>query len=162
MLERNAHCGACGQRFANLTWPRVCAGCGNTIWLNPVPVGVVLMPVDDGVLLVRRAIEPAAGQLALPGGFLVQGESWQEGSARELFEETGLRVDPSELTELMVRSPPRGHVVLIFSVCAPRRRAELAPFAPNDEVSDWLITERPVELGFPLHTLALERFFSAR
>ena len=36
--------------------------------MNPLPVAVVIVPVDDGAMLIRRSIEPAKGQLAFPGG----------------------------------------------------------------------------------------------
>jgi len=43
------------------------------------------------VLLVKRGTEPYKGMWALPGGFLEWGESCEEGVAREIHEETGLR-----------------------------------------------------------------------
>jgi ADP-ribose pyrophosphatase YjhB (NUDIX family) len=163
MAGPNAFCGWCGEAFdAASPWPRTCAGCDNTTWRNPTPVGVMIVPVDDGVLLIRRGIEPCVGQLALPGGYLVTGETWQEGAARELWEETGLRVDPAEVREFAVRSPPHGRVLLVFGVCAPRVRADLPPFAPTDETTEMVVTEAPVPLAFPTHTEVLSAWFAAR
>lgn len=89
-MDRHAHCGPCGARFPEgLAFPRRCAACGHVTYVNPVPVAVLLLPVDDGLLVIRRAIEPRKGQLALPGGFIDLGESWQAAAARELREETG-------------------------------------------------------------------------
>ncbi len=61
-------------------------------FLNPLPVAVMLVPAAGGLVVIRRGIEPAKGLLALPGGYINLGESWQQAAARELFEETGIRV----------------------------------------------------------------------
>ena len=82
MSQRNAHCGYCGQAFTpDAPWPRTCAHCGQISYLNPVPVAVALVPVDDGLLIVRRAIEPGRGLLALPGGYINHDETWQAACA---------------------------------------------------------------------------------
>ncbi|MCL4103630.1 UNVERIFIED_CONTAM: hypothetical protein GTU68_059709, partial [Idotea baltica] len=50
--------------------------------------------VDDSdlkVLLIERAIEPFEGKWAIPGGFVVPGESVDDAARRELSEETGVR-----------------------------------------------------------------------
>src|SRR6187402_854244 len=68
----HVHCSHCGLVWpADLPWPRVCAGCGETTWSNPLPVAVVLLPVKSGdgqtgLVVVRRDIEPFRGELALP------------------------------------------------------------------------------------------------
>lgn len=162
VYQRHSHCSWCGLRYEDPAWPRTCSRCGNTAWLNPTPVAVLIVPVDDGVLLVRRGIEPRRGELALPGGYIAFGESWQQGAARELFEETGVVVDPEGVRELMVRSPQQGNVVLIIGVSAPVTERELPPFAANDETTERVITRGAIELAFPLHTLALARFFEGR
>jgi len=67
-------------------------------------VGVGAVVVDQGrVLLVRRGREPLKGQWSLPGGVLEVGESLIAGVAREVEEETGLKVEPLELIELLDR-----------------------------------------------------------
>ena len=82
---KDSHCSYCGQRFSHdQPWPRQCAKCGNISFVNPIPVVIVLVPVDDGVLVVRRSQEPGSGVLALPGGFVELGETWQETGAREV------------------------------------------------------------------------------
>ncbi len=75
-MQKNAHCSYCGHAFApDQPWPRTCAACGNMTYRNLMPVAVVLLPVDDGVLAIRRGIEPARGQFVMPGGFMDFGES---------------------------------------------------------------------------------------
>ena len=75
----------------------VCAQCGFIAYRNPRVLVDTIVAVADEVLLCRRAIEPAAGRWALPGGFLECGESLEEAAARETFEETGVRLDSREL-----------------------------------------------------------------
>ena len=58
---------------------------GNTTYRNPTPVAVVLVPVDDGLLVIRRGAgnERGVGQLGLPGGYIdFADENWQAGAAR--------------------------------------------------------------------------------
>src|SRR4051794_11645866 len=114
MARKHAHCSYCGQPFAEeQAWPRTCAGCAQTTYRNPIPVVVTLVPVDGGLLCVRRSIEPAKGQLALPGGFLDFGEGWQAGCVRELYEETGLVLPAEEIRLFGVHSPPPTEGVIL-------------------------------------------------
>ena len=72
---------------------------------------VVLVDRADRTLLLRGG-DPARPGLRwwfTPGGGLNEGETSAEGAARELYEETGLRVDPSDLGE------PVWHQVTRFS-----------------------------------------------
>jgi ADP-ribose pyrophosphatase YjhB (NUDIX family) len=161
--KKHAHCCYCGAPFAEgAAWPRRCTRCGSVSYLNPIPVGVVLLPVDDGVLCVRRTIEPRKGELALPGGFLDAGETWQEGCARELLEETGVVIRPADVSLFAAHSVPREGLLLLFGVTAARRSADLSAFVANEEASEMVVVPGPVELAFPLHTLVLKDFFDRR
>jgi len=159
---KNSHCSYCGAAYAvNQAWPRTCAGCEATSYMNPLPVAVLLLPVDDGVLVVRRAIPPRQGQLALPGGFIEQGESWQAAAVRELREEAGIVVNPTEPRLFDALSAPDG-TVLIFGTALPRRASELPVFAASAEVSERRVLTRPEPLAFALHALVVERWFAER
>ncbi len=161
MMTRNAHCGYCGHRFsAEQAWPRLCAGCQQISYLNPIPVAVALVPVDGGLLCIRRGIEPHRGLLALPGGYVDFGETWQQACAREVREETGLFIAADEIRERRVLSAPRG-LLLIFGEAHPRRAADLPPFVPTDETTERLIIDRPIELAFPLHTQVMHEWWQS-
>jgi ADP-ribose pyrophosphatase YjhB (NUDIX family) len=161
--KKNAHCSYCGHPFAeDQVWPRLCAPCGNISYVNPLPVAVALVPVDTGLLVIRRTIEPGKGELALPGGFLEANETWEEGCARELREETGVVIEPGEVRLFRVWSAARQGLLLIFGVCEPRRLAELPAFTVNDEVSEMLVLHQPRELAFPLHTRVMDEYFRQR
>jgi ADP-ribose pyrophosphatase YjhB (NUDIX family) len=162
MPTRNAHCSYCGHRFDDdASWPRKCGGCSQVSYVNPIPVAVVLLPVDTGLLAIRRTIEPHRGELALPGGFINLGESWQAAAARELFEETGIAIDPAELTVFDVKSAPDS-TLLVFGLAHGRTRAELPSFSPNDEASECVVLTSDGPLAFPLHTEIVRAYLARR
>ena len=137
-MKKNSHCSFCGARFDDdAPWPRTCAACGKTSYINPLPVAVLLQPVDGGLLAIRRAIPPV-GRLALPGGFIDVGERWQAAAARELREETGVQIDPATIREARVLSAPDG-TLLVFGLAPPLAERALPPFTATDEASERVI-----------------------
>jgi ADP-ribose pyrophosphatase YjhB (NUDIX family) len=90
-----------------------------------VGVGGVVISGDEA-LLIRRGSEPLKGQWSIPGGTLELGETLHEGVARELCEETGIRVNVLELIEVFERvfpgadgdsQKPRYHFVIVDYLC---------------------------------------------
>jgi ADP-ribose pyrophosphatase YjhB (NUDIX family) len=172
MHQRNAFCSSCGTAFAETQgYPRICKTCGLHVWANPIPVSVVLVPLvttgKTGLLVVRRAIEPRKGLLALVGGFLEEHETWQQGGVREILEETGITVDPATLEPFWyVSTEPRPNRVLLFSLAKPIPETALVPLTPNHEVSERGRVFGPEGLdelfAFPLHVEAAQRCFRAR
>src|SRR5258708_24613290 len=55
-------------------------------------VGAVIKASAGRLLLIRRGHEPGAGLWTLPGGRMEPSETDQQAVAREILEETGLRV----------------------------------------------------------------------
>ena len=161
MHERDTFCSYCGQPFHATGYPRPCGQCGQVTYRNPIPVAVTILPVDGGVLAVRRGIEPRKGKLAFPGGYIEFGESWQAGAAREVFEETGIRIDAASIQEFAVKSAPDG-TVLIFGIAPPIDLELTRSFVPREEAPEIVIVREFIEMAFPLHTDALRKFLSAR
>lgn len=170
--ERDAFCSSCGTAFANKqTYPRICGACGFQVWANPIPVSVVLVPVikdgQTGLLVVRRGIEPGKGRLALTGGFLEEHETWQQGGAREIFEEAGVKVETSTLEPFWYTSTePRPNRVLLFSIAKDMPITELGAFTVNSEVPERGLIFGPEGLeeifAFGLHVAAVRKFFEGR
>ncbi|MET9165817.1 NUDIX hydrolase, partial [Streptomyces cellulosae] len=71
-----SHCSTCGAPYGEGVsgWPRTCPACGAVAYRNPLPVAVALQPVYDtqgtALVVVTRAIPPAKGGTALPGGWV--------------------------------------------------------------------------------------------
>ncbi|EDY43903.2 NUDIX domain-containing protein, partial [Streptomyces sp. SPB074] len=112
-----SHCSSCGAPYAEArSWPRTCAVCGATAYGNPLPVAVALQPVYDragtGLVVITRAIEPAKGTVALPGGFVDHDEDWRHAVVRELREETGIETEPRDVRLADALSSSDGHLLL--------------------------------------------------
>lgn len=127
---------------------------------NTPTVVVVRVPIAGGLLMIRRALPgDGEGQLALPGGYQMLGQSWQEAGAREVREETGVVLDPSTLRLLTVVTTPDTRQNLLF--CESLPVVHEGPFEHDVEVSEVSIVREPVETAFPLHTAMVAEFFAA-
>lgn len=94
-LEKFEYCPKCGSHHfvANGATSKKCKNCGFEYFMNPSASNVAIIKNAKGEILVeRRKQEPAKGTLDLPGGFTQIGETSEEGLAREVMEETGLKV----------------------------------------------------------------------
>lgn len=161
MTILHSHCSHCGAVFPPASpWPRTCHMCGTTSYLNPLPVAVILVPVPNGVIVIRRNTEPQKGTLTLPGGYIDYGESWQQAAQRELREETGILVNDGEIQLYDVQNG-LDNTLVIFGLAALQTREVVQPFS-SAETMEVVIIERPIELGFTMHTQVVARFFTER
>ena len=160
-MVKDSYCSFCGNRFSDdAPWPRRCLYCGNSTYRNPLPVAVVLLPMAGGVVVVRRNIEPRKGTLTLPGGYIDWGETWQEGAQRELLEETGIEIDRNNLVLYDVRNG-LDNTLVIMGMAREMPFDALKPFTSN-ETQEVTLIGRPIELGFPLHTEVVRRYFAEK
>jgi ADP-ribose pyrophosphatase YjhB (NUDIX family) len=165
MFKKHAHCHFCGASLARAKpydGGLQCYRCKNTNYLNSIPVAVLIIPCSPfSVMAVRRNIEPFRGKLSLPGGFVLEGESWQQAGVREVGEETGavIRNNPTEWpTHFMTESTPDGTRILIFGTA---RAFYLGDWKPNAEVQEVMAyhPDMAEKLCFPIHQKAVEQYF---
>ncbi len=85
---------------------------------NPSPTVDVIIQRESRVLMIRRRNDPFKGQLALPGGFVNEGETAEDAMRREAMEETSLEVEPIEILGVYSdpRRDPRKHVMTVVFV----------------------------------------------
>jgi 8-oxo-dGTP diphosphatase len=96
-LDDWRYCPRCAAAVERVEDRAECRACGYVAYANPVPAACALCVDEAGrILLTRRAWEPYAGMWDLPGGFLHEDEHPLDALRRELAEETGLRVEPTD------------------------------------------------------------------
>lgn len=78
----------------------VCTDCGRTIWNDPKIAGAAIVPMDGGIVMVQRAIEPAIGKWSFPSGYVNRGEKLERAVEREVLEECGLEVVVGDIVGL--------------------------------------------------------------
>lgn len=138
----------------------VCTACEEIHYINPrVIVGCV--PVHEGrVLLCKRAIEPRFGYWTLPAGFMENGETSQQGAARETWEEARARVQNMELYRLF--DVPHINQVYLFYRCDLVDGA----FGVGPESTDsGLFSESEIpwdDIAFPVVKETLREYFEDR
>ena len=115
-----------------------CTACGFIYYFNPSSAVACFIRNSRGeLLLVRRAKEPAKGTLDLPGGFIDMNETGEEGVAREVLEETGLKVQQAvyqfSLPNIYIYSGFPVHTLDMFFLCTVE---DISHFSAMDDVSD--------------------------
>jgi len=159
-------CSHCGKKDLVLKVPEndsipriICESCGTIHYENPkIIVGTI--PVKDGkVLLCKRAIPPKVGKWTLPGGYMENGETAEEGASRETWEEAKAKVDIKRLHTIY--SLPHVNQVYLFFLAelisdfsAGPESLEVKPFEENE--IPWK------DLVFSSARYALKKFFENR
>src|SRR3954447_26395381 len=93
---------------------RVCVECRRIHYVDPkVAVGVTVFR-DDGLLLVRRVMEPGRGKWALPGGWVDVGQDPREAAAREAMEEAGVTVEVGAVVDVFLNPPDDGGALFLL------------------------------------------------
>ena len=91
--QRHRHCGVCGAplEYARGGWLGVCTQCKAEHYPRTDPAVIVAVTDGERILLGRQAAWPARRYSTI-AGFVEPGESLEHTVAREVLEETGVRV----------------------------------------------------------------------
>ena len=121
-----------------------------------------LVTHETRVLLIQRAVEPANGKWALPGGYMDAGEVPIEALQRELLEEVNLAVQVESLLEIfpmVVNAGPSNGIVLAFHA-VPALGASMTLCCQDDACdARWFAAdELPTELAFESTPTLLARW----
>lgn len=169
MIRFCPSCGApCEERVpAGDDRPRaVCTACAAVHYRNPQAVVGCIVEASGGVLLCRRAIEPARGRWTFPAGFLENGESLAEGAARETYEEARAHVEVTAPHALLdIPHIAQTYVVFRarFAAAEPGAAPEFGAGPESLEVALFALDALPwAELAFPSVSLALRLYVEDR
>lgn len=154
-LSQFKYCPKCGSEHFNIhnEKSKQCTRCGFVYYFNPSAATVALILNEKNELLVcRRAKDPAKGTLDLPGGFIDMNETAEEGVAREVLEETGLKVQESiyrfTLPNVYIYSGFPVHTLDMFFLCKVESTSHITPM--DDAVEAFFIPLaeiRPADFG---------------
>ncbi len=91
--QRHRHCGVCGaaSEFRRAGWLGVCTGCNSEHYPRTDQAVIVAVGNGDRLLLGRQAGWPPR-RWSVIAGFVEPGETLEQTVAREVLEETGVRV----------------------------------------------------------------------
>ena len=108
---------------------------------------------QDGVsvLLIQRKYDPFKGSWAIPGGFVLEDESLEEAVERELFEETGIKVNYLEQLYTFGEPgrDPRQRIISVayFGLVKASQYQELKA-STDAENAKWFSIKRIPQLAF--------------
>ena len=148
--ERVVFCSRCGTHMRTEMFGgkprRRCPACRFIHFEEPKVAVAAMVLSHEGLLLVKRAVDPEKGKWALPAGYLDLGETPREGVAREVLEETQLTVKVEKLVDAFYNPPGGGaSVVLVY-----RASVVGGTLTPSDDASEAAFFEPPhyPELAF--------------
>ncbi len=132
----------------------VCPECGRVVYFDPKIAATAVVEREGRVLLIKRGNQPGYGRWSMPGGYVDRGEVVEEAAAREVWEETGLRVEINGLVGLFSE---RGHPVVVVAFAAREAGGELSVGEEALDIGFFSLEALP-DLAFPRDRLILERW----
>jgi NAD+ diphosphatase len=90
------NCGSQNPNYQN-NFKLHCSDCDFVLYHNIAAAVAIVFTFEDKILFTVRNVDPDKGKWDLPGGFIDPNENAEQASCREIHEEIGLVVQPSEL-----------------------------------------------------------------
>jgi len=150
VMTNHNYCNTCGTKLiieqSGDTATHYCATCERPIYQDPkVATCTLITNEKNAVLLTKRALEPGVGKWALPGGYVNRGEVVEEAARREVFEETGLLC---EITQLLGVFSVENSSPILIVYRAQVVGGNLTPSTETPEVAFFIPDDLP-PLSFP-------------
>ena len=138
----------------------VCDSCGIIHYQNPRIVVGCVPDYQGKILLCRRGIEPRRGYWTVPAGFMENGETLQQGAARETHEEALAKVEiGSLLTVVHVLQAQQVHVFFRATLTEPEFGAG------TESLEAVLVDPKDIpwaDIAFPSTDFTLKRYLEDR
>jgi ADP-ribose pyrophosphatase YjhB (NUDIX family) len=124
-----------------------CAACEYIYYHNSAAAVAGIIETEGGIVLTKRGIEPKAGFLDLPGGFVDYQESFEQALVREIKEEIGAEIFESRYlgsfpNKYVYRNVTYFTTDVVFVCWA----SQLPEQAINHEITE-IVVVRPEELN---------------
>jgi ADP-ribose pyrophosphatase YjhB (NUDIX family) len=155
-MEMN-FCRRCGAALTHMSDHVFVCENGHTIYGNSSPtVDMLLINSKQEALIVKRALDPGKGELALPGGFCDAKESLEETLQRELMEELDLKPSDYDTPQFLCSDTSqygfKGEAIPALSVIFwARLRQDNVALTVGDDVAEMLF--------IPLEHIDLQKIF---
>lgn len=125
----------------------VCTVCDFVHYADPKLAAGCIVETPEGIVLLRRAIDPGYGKWVFPGGYVDRGERVEDAARRETLEECCLEVEVTSLLNVY-SYPGRPVVVVVYTA----RRTGGAMVAADESLEARVFPPSRIpwdELAFP-------------
>ena len=145
-------CPKCGDKLSSKKEGKhrrlQCSDCDFIFYQNSKPTSSALILDGNKVLLGKRKINPSKGRWDVIGGFLEPGEHPEEGLQREVLEETGLKVEVSDMIGFFMDVYDGAYPTLNICYTARVISGRLKPGSDIEELRWFEIAKLPKNIAF--------------
>lgn len=158
-------CPVCGKDAFNPVSEKKyeCKACHFTYFQNVATAGAVIIEYKDKILFTVRRKEPSKGMFDLPGGFMDNEETAEEGMQREIREELNLELPNLHyLASFPNKYQYKGIIYNTMDLIFTSRIENIQGIVPRDDVLDYsLVSLENIDwekISFPSIKKAIETY----